>query len=78
MIKKFINLIKSNGKVKKYNIYNDKLLFEGEYLNGKRKGKDKEYNFDGSILFEGEYKDGKRNGKGKKYYDNEILKFERE
>ena len=31
-----------NGKGKEYRIYNDKLLFEGEYLNGKRNGKGKD------------------------------------
>ena len=40
-------------------------MFEGEYLNGKRNGKWKEYNLDGEIIFEGEYKDDKKwNGKG--------------
>ena len=28
--------------------------FEGEYLNGQRNGKGKEYN-DGKLIFEGEY-----------------------
>ena len=48
-----------NGKVKEYK--NDKLVFEGEYLNGKRNGKGKEFDgLFGKILFEGEYLDGKR------------------
>ena len=39
--------------------------FEGEYLNGKRNGKGKEYYKDGKIKFEGEYlKHKKWNGKG--------------
>ena len=38
----------------------DKLLFEGDYLNGKRHGKGKEYDFDGKLLFEGDYLNGKR------------------
>ena len=42
-----------NGKVKEY-YDNDKLKFEGEYLNGKRNGKGKEY-YDGILIFEGEY-----------------------
>jgi len=42
------------------------LKFEGNYLNGKRSGKGKEYYDDNNILkFEGEYLNGKRNGKGK-------------
>ena len=39
--------------------------FEGDYLDGKRNGKGKEYFYNGILQFEGEYKDGKRNGKGK-------------
>ena len=35
-------LINGNGKAKEY-WNNDKLSFEGEYLNGKRNGKGKEY-----------------------------------
>ena len=34
-------------------------MFEGEYLNGKRNGKGKEYKY-GEIIFEGEYLNGKR------------------
>ena len=40
------------------------LKFEGEYLNGKKNGKAKEYNKDGKLEFDGEYLNGKRNGKG--------------
>ena len=48
-----------NGKVKEYK--NGKLIFEGEYLNGKRNGKGKEFDeLFGKILFEGEYLEGKR------------------
>ena len=57
------------------------LKFEGEYLNGKRSGKGKEYYDDyfGKLKFEGNYLNGKRSGKGKEYYDdNNILKFEGE
>ena len=48
---------------------NGKLKFEGEYLNGKRNGKGKEYN-DGKLEFEGEYLNGerKRNAKEKKSF----------
>ena len=34
-------LYEENGKAKEYSCYNDNLLFEGEYLNGKRNGKEK-------------------------------------
>ena len=36
------------------------LTFEGEYLNGRRNGKGKEYNYNGQLIFDGEYLDGKR------------------
>ena len=52
--------MEKNGKGKEY--YDDgKLKFEGEYLNGKRNGKGKEYDYDyGKIEFEGEYLNGER------------------
>ena len=55
-----------------------KRIFEGEYLNGNRNGKGKEYYNNGILGFEGEYLKGKRNGKGKDYYENGKLKFEGE
>ena len=70
-----------NGIVKEYILNKDILIFEGEYLNGKRNGKGKEYNNEGNVIFEGEYKNGKRNGKGKIYgkygkklFEGEFLK----
>ena len=62
----------SNGNIIEYskklrfieNKYNK--IFEGEYLNGKRNGKGKEYET-GRIIFEGNYLNGKRNGKGKEF-----------
>jgi len=42
-------------------------MFEGEYLNGKRNGKGKEYYDNGNLKFDGEYLYGERNGKGKEY-----------
>ena len=47
---------KSNTK----NNDNGRLIFEGEYLNGKRNGKGKEYNYFGKLEFEGEYLNGER------------------
>ena len=35
------------------------LIFEGEYLNGKRNGKGREYYDDGKLKFEGEYLNNK-------------------
>ena len=64
-------------KVKEYD-YNGELIFEGEYLNGLRNGKGKEYGyFHGKLKFEGEYLNGLKNGNGKEYW-NGILIFEGE
>jgi len=41
------------------------LEYEGEYLNGKRNGKGKEYDGDDNLKYEGEYLYGKKHGKGK-------------
>ena len=62
-----------NGYGREYDIYNNKLIFEGEYLNGKRNGKGKEYDYYNRITFEGEYLNGKRNGKGKEYDDSYFI-----
>ena len=64
-----------NGKIKEYNSSGD-VIFEGEYLNGKRNGKGKEYS-SGELEFEGEYLNGER-WKGKEYYNNGYIKFEGE
>ena len=61
-----------NGYGKEFCLKSKKLIYEGEYLNGKRNGKGKEYDFDGKVIFEGKYLNGKRNGKGKEYYRNYI------
>jgi len=42
------------------------LIYEGEYINGKRNGKGKEYNLEGKIIFEGEYLNGKKKWNGKR------------
>ena len=52
---------------KEYN-YDEKLVYEGEYLNGQRNGKGKIYNNDSELIYEGEIKNGKRHGKGEGYY----------
>ena len=68
--KRFANkyIINEDNVIKEYNIYTDKLLYEGEYLNGKRDGKGKEYGQEGTLQFEDEYLNGKRwNGKGYDY-----------
>ena len=69
-------LINGNGKVKEY--YQDGgLQFEGEYLNGKRSGKGKQYNGD-TLKYEGEYLNGKKHGFGKEYGSYGKLKYEGE
>ena len=71
-----------NGRerVKEYDIKKSSMIFEGEYLNGKRNGEGTEYyagrGYD--IKFKGEYLNGKRHGKGKKYFLDQILKYEGE
>jgi len=52
-------IFEKNGIMKEYNKYNDELIYEGEYLNGKRNGKGKEYD-NGYLIFEGEYLNGNR------------------
>ena len=69
------------GKAKEYNSYNNKLIYEGEYLNGERNGKGKEYDNNGNIniIFEGEYSNNKLwNGLSKEYNSNNKLIFEGE
>ena len=67
-----------NGNCKIYSLDTNSLLFEGEYLNGKKNGKGKEYYINEQLQFEGEYLNGKKNGKGKEYYINEHLRYEGE
>ena len=51
------------------------MKYEGEYLNGKKNGNGKEYNYDGRLMFEGEYLNGRKwNGKG--YNDNGQIEYE--
>ena len=80
MSRKYLIYDESTGIGKEYSGNGDTLIFEGEYLNGKRNGKGKEYaNANGNLTFEGEYLNGKRTGKGKEYdYLNGSLKFEGE
>ena len=44
------------------------LRYEGEYLNGNKNGKGKEYDINGKLIYEGEY----LNGKKKNEKNNEI------
>ena len=50
-----------NGKGIEYHWDSDEIVYEGEYLDGKRwKGKGKEYNREDQLIFEGEYLEGKK------------------
>ena len=62
----------SKTKGKEYNSKNKQLVFEGDFIHGKRNGIGKEYNKKLNVIFEGEYKNGKRNGNGKEYIDNKL------
>ena len=53
-------ICEKNGKGKEYSLNTNKLIFEGEYLNGKRNGKGKEFYENGKLKFEGEYINGKK------------------
>ena len=69
----------NNGKGKEYNGLKGNLIFEGEYLKGKRNGKGIEYNNEGGITFEGEYLSGKRSGFGIEYqinYGDNLIIYE--
>ena len=55
-----------NGYNRIYELYKMNLIYEGEYLNGKRNGQGIEY-VEGKLKFEGEYLNGFRVGKGKEY-----------
>ena len=69
----------SDIKVKEYFCYNDKLIYEGDYLKNKRHGIGIEYdNYHGKIKFIGEYLNGKKNGKCEEYYYNGNILFEGE
>ena len=69
-----------NGYGKEYES-NNRLIYEGEYLNGERNGKGKEYDKKGNLIFQGEFIDGKRwNGKfnGNNFNENGKITFEGE
>ena len=75
---KKIKIGKRNGFGKVYKLDKKILLFEGEYLNGRKSGKGKEYYENGNIKFEGEYLNGKKlEGIGYDEKGNEVLKLEK-
>ena len=67
-----------NGKIKEYGEY-DMLIFEGEYLDGKKHGKGIEYYEHYRVKFNGEYLNGEKwKGKGFIYDENGMLILEEE
>ncbi len=72
-------IIERTGYGKEYDSHDDELLYEGEFINGKRNGKGKEYIYD-KLKFEGQYLNGLKNGKIKEFdtLDNSGLIFEGE
>ena len=79
------------GKEFNHRFNEDKVDFEGEYKNGKRNGKGKEYFNDNivslfsdndfnenTIKYEGNYYDGEREGEGIEYFENGKIKFKGE
>ena len=71
-------VIKGNGKVKEYeHFFGGKIKFEGEYLDGKKNEKGKEY-WNCKFECEGEFLNDKRNGKGDEYDENGKVIFEGE
>jgi antitoxin component YwqK of YwqJK toxin-antitoxin module len=53
-----VEIINGKGRGKEYHF--NELIYEGEFLNGKRNGNGKEYEFKGSLKFEGKYLYGKK------------------
>ena len=70
-------IYQGNGKGQEYNVYDNNLIYEGEYLNGERNGMGKEFDNFEKLIFEGEYLKGKRwNGEYIKYYDKNTISFQ--
>ena len=69
-------LINGKGINREYDHDSEILKYEGEYLNGKRNGKGKEF-FHGKLIFDGIFLDGNRK-KGKEFNKNGEIIFEGE
>ena len=66
----YLNGKKWNGIIKEYYDDSNDIKFDGQYCEGKKKGK--EYNINGHLIFEGEYLDEK-NWNGTIYNNNGFL-----
>ena len=60
-------------KGKEYLGYKELLVYKGEFKNGEKNGKGKEYDDNGKLKYEGEYQKGSRNGKGKEYSNHKLI-----
>lgn len=69
------NIWQKNNE-KEYDSNENDLLYDWKFLNGRRHGKEKEYNKEMNLVFEGEFSNGKRNGIGKEYNDYKELIFD--
>ena len=70
-------LVNGKGKLIEYDNF-DRIIYEGEYLNGQKNGKGKEYK-NGKLIFEGEFLNGIQwNGIRKEYNWNDKLSYEGE
>ena len=71
-IKYIINNGKGNTIV--FNFYGIHLRkYEGEYSDGEKNGKGKEYDYNDKLIYEGEFLNGYRNGNGKEYINNKLV-----
>ena len=57
---RIVKIEKEKGILMEYISGTNILLYEGEFLNGKKNGKGKEYYINGKLKFEGEYLKGKK------------------
>ena len=68
-------IYEENGMGKEYDGFEDKLIYEGEFLNGERSGKGKILYKNGKINYIGQFLHGKKHGLGKEYDSIFELKF---
>ena len=71
---KIYEINNGTGIIKEYN-ESGAIKYEGEYLNGEKNGKGKEYDED-KLIFEGEYLNGKKYGRGIAYNSNGQVIYE--
>ena len=79
--KRILEFKNGTGYTRKYILLNaniEYLEYEGEFKDGIKNGKGKEYNILNQLVYEGEYLNGKKHGKGKEYDTFGNIKYERE